>query len=264
MNSHTLGCFGFVSLLAIAGCGAVGAPEEALNVDAIQPALAVSLGGLVGTQDYSDTFTVGGARPDRLHDDNHGGAYTVESVPSVLWQPQSHFSFNTPGSSGDPGRVGAASGNTGAWSGLAQSGGSDFSIAYGKRQNYTVQADAILPDDRFDISSLPYAGAPISTGSSLSVFFRRNGTGLPGIGLYNGTKETDIGVKTGITDSNWHNFAVNFDQVKGRLVIFVDGVQKADLVWPALRAAPIATTLTLQSAWASVQSATSFGRITSS
>ena len=179
--------------------------------------------------DYEDTFTVGtAARPDGLYNNNSGGGYTVETAnhgnPPATWTPLSNFSFNTPGSSTNPPLLGAAGGNAGAATGFAQSGGGDFSFAYGLRTDYLVSLDAILPSDRLDISSLPAPGASIFTTDSLSVFFRRDTSGLGAVGLFNGSQETwALAPGTlGINDNDWHNFAVGFNQDDDELRIFVD------------------------------------------
>ena len=129
--------------------------------------------------------------------------------------------------------LGAASGNPGAATGVAQSGGGDFSFAYGLRTDYIVSLDAILPPtDRLDISSLPAPGATIFSPNSLSVFLRRDSlTNLPAIGLYNGSVETWVLAPgtLGIDDNDWHNFAVGFNQDDDSLKIFVDHELTADL-----------------------------------
>lgn len=192
---------------------------------------------LIQTVDYSDTFTVaeqGGqvARTDGSF--NTGSpAYDVEDDHGngvATWTPQTNFSFNTGLGSTCCGYP-TNDGNAGASSGVAQSGGNDFSFAYGLRTNYTVQMDAILPPDRLDVSSLPNAGDTIFTAGSLSVFFRKS----PGnIGLYNGIAESQILIdglplQTGVTDSNWHNYAVNFNQDDGTITLFVDGTRLAEV-----------------------------------
>lgn len=189
---------------------------------------------LIGKVDYSDTFTINNVRTDGLYNNNGNGAYGVEQShgnAAAAWTPVSSFSFNTPGSSTDPAKLNAAQGNTGANSGLAQSGGGDFSLKYGLQSNYVVQVDAILPSDRLDISSLPAAGGGIFATHSLSVFLRRDtASQLPGIGLFNGAKETGVTnrsgalIRTGVADNHWHKFAVQFNQVEKLLRVHVDGV----------------------------------------
>ena len=204
---------------------------------------------LIKKVDYTDTFTLNEVRTDGLFNDNSGGAYNVEGTfgnPEATWTPQNNFSFNTPASSTAPDRLPAATGNVGADTGLAQSGGGDFSFTYGSRNDYIVQVDAILPADRLDITSLPAAGGGIFGADKLSVFLRRDSTagrphaafpetGLPGIGLYNGSKETGLTDGTGnllligVDDDNWHNYAVHFDQPNHELKLYVDGALKATL-----------------------------------
>ncbi len=191
---------------------------------------APPLPGMIQRVVYSDTFTLGGVRRDGLSNDNSAGAYRVEASPDgAVWNPASNFSFNSPGSSSNPLLLGAATGNSGASTGLAQTGGGDFSFRYNDPAgNYTVQADAIIPDDRFDISSMPFPGATISAPGALSIFFRRPGP-LPGIGIYVVGAEADTGCTTGISDMNWHNFAVNFDQTSNHVRMFVDRALRCDL-----------------------------------
>jgi len=188
------------------------------------------LPGMIKRVVYSDTFTLGGVRRDRLYSDNSEGAYRVETSPDgAVWTLASNFSFNSPGSSTNPLLLGAAMGNSGASTGLAQGGRSDFSFRYNDPAgNYTVQADAIISGDRFDISSMPFPGATISDTGALSIFFRRPGP-LPGIGIYGGGAEADTGCTTGIRDMNWHNFAVNFDQTTNHVRMFVDRALRCDL-----------------------------------
>lgn len=201
---------------------------------------------LIETLDYSDTFSISDKRADGLYNDNSGGGYELEDShgnPAATWTPLSNFSFNTPATSTDPAKLDAATGNVGCLGGLGQTDGRDFSFAYGLRSNYVVQVDAILPLDRLDITSLPAAGGGIFVTNSLTVFFRRDsyagtpntdfpGTGLPAMGLYNGKKETAVVdasgglIFTGIDDNNWHNIAVQFDQIHNLLRIYVDRVLK--------------------------------------
>jgi hypothetical protein len=201
---------------------------------------------LIGIFDYSDTFTVGEAgppsdtnpRPNGMYNDNSFGGYNVENSygnPQATWTPTANFSFNTPDNSTGPAITQAATGNTGAATGFAQSGSGDFNIAYGLRSNYVVQVDAILPLDRLDIGSYAAAGDGISGANSLTVFLRKDSSTAPGIGLYNGSKETAVtnaagsAVKLGVDDQNWHRFGAHFDQGQKKLGIYVDGVLKADV-----------------------------------
>ena len=208
---------------------------------------------LISTVDYSDTFTLTGIRTDGLYNDNSSGAYGVENSygnPPATWTATSGiFSFKTPATSTDPAALGTATGNAGASSGMAEATDIDFNFAYGRRSDYVVQVDAILPTDRLDISSVAAAGdSPLwyignYVANSLSVFFRRDsvaGTpwpgysnGLPGIEIFNGTLGTGLygtsgaPVLTGVNDNNWHNFAVEFDQLHSLLRIYVDRTLKA-------------------------------------
>ena len=203
-------------------------------------AAGVSVGSstLIGQLQYSDTFTVGTpARPDGLYNNNGSGGYNIETVystPAATWTPFSNFSFNSGGGStccGYPDNTGAAGGGSAAASGLAQSGGGDFSIPYGLSSKYVVQVDAVLPPDRLDIGSYNAAGDSIFAGNSLSVFFRRMGTPHPEIGLFNGALESNSGFTTGIlgSDTSWHNFAVEFDRPANSVAFYVDEVLRGSL-----------------------------------
>lgn len=218
------------------------------NVQAGRNYFDIGRSTLVMNRDYSDTFTGLSGRANGTY--NVGPpAYNVESTygnAAATWVPGSNFSFNDIAGSTNPALLAAATGNGGADTGFAQSGGGDFSFAYGLRSSYIVALDAILPSDRLDISSLPAAGSGISAGNSLTVFLRRDSvagtahpafpvTGLPGIGLYNGSVETAVLnpdsslAKTGVNDNNWHNFAVWFDRPNDTLQVFVDNQLKASL-----------------------------------
>jgi hypothetical protein len=212
------------------------------NLGASSSTPAVTVQVFSAGVDYSDTFTTNGIRPDGLFNQNQNGAYTVENSygnPTAVWTPTTNCGFNTPQSSTDPTKVGQASGNAGASGGLAQSPGGDFSLAYGLRTNYVVQVQAIFPSNRLDISSLPAAGDAITAANSLTVFLRPDTiageSGLPSISLFNGSTETAVTnadgtfALSGVTDSNWHAIAVQFDQGESLLRIYVDGVVKAQV-----------------------------------
>lgn len=209
---------------------------------------AVGAPTLVGVADYSDTFTVGAAgapteenpRPNGMYNNDTFGGYFIENSygkPLVRWTPTSNFSFNVPGNSTGPDITLAALGNPGADTGIAQSGGGDFSIAYGLRESYVVEVDAILPWDRLNIGTYGAPGDGIAASNSLTVFLRRDDTSATKIALHNGSVETELvgpegtPATTGVVDYNWHRFAVHFDQAGGQLAVFVDGALRgvADL-----------------------------------
>jgi hypothetical protein len=201
---------------------------------------AVGAPTLVGVADYSDTFTVGAAgaptaenpRPNGMYNNDAFNGYNIENShgkPAVRWTPTANFSFNVPSNTTGPDITVAAMGNPGAETGIAQSGGGDFNIAYGLRNSYVVEVDAILPLDRLDIGSYAAPGDGISAANSLTVFLRRDGISDTGIGLFNGSAETallssdEIPATTGVADNHWHRFSVHFDRAGGWLAVFVDG-----------------------------------------
>jgi hypothetical protein len=213
---------------------------------------------LIDIADYFDDFAVTGPqgsaagpanpRPDGFFGNNDNGAYNVKVnnlANGAFYAPAGRgnsfdvFSFNTPTSQFDA-RPGNASGDPGKADGFAQSGGNDNVIAYGARQRYVVSVDAILPNDRLDISSGTDAnGGGIFTPGSLSVFFRKSPAGIFGgtsIDIFkpdpaapNGLIQTAAPVGHTVSDDNFHNWAVDFDQAGNRLKIYVDYVLTNDL-----------------------------------
>lgn len=204
---------------------------------------------LIGTYDYSDTFTgttAGGSNPNRpfVAALQPPAAYAVENTytnPSQNFQSQGQaagvaaFSFASdtegrvlPEAPPYPGSSGA-----GSATGFTQSGSSvDYGILYGLRREYIVQVDAVQSGDRVDITTGPTPGTIGGGDSSLSVFIRgTNGT----ISLYDGV-DTVVPIETvntGIsTPGVWHNYAVKFDQDDLTVEVFVDEQSKGvvDLV----------------------------------
>ena len=225
--------------LCVCGVGRLLAGALAVILSIPASSLAgVAVGGskLIGVLDYSDTFTVGTtARPDGLYNNNGGGGYNIETsyngYPSVTWLPTGNFSFNSSGTAFGGGSYPPYPGNTGnsgAATGMAQSGGGDFNFTYGgARNHFIVQADATFfaSADRVDIGSYAVAGAGIGSANSLTVIFRRGA-----ISLYNGT-ETATGFTTGVAgnDFTWHNYAVEFDKTANTISFFVDEIFKGKL-----------------------------------
>jgi hypothetical protein len=223
--------------------GAVFAAIYLFNLPGIFAAgVAVGGSGLIGILDYSDTFTGtdAGGRPNRPYVPavQPPAAYVVESTygkPSVSFDIGAGFSFAAD-SAGTPGLVNGvpayplnlapnASG-AGSDTGFTQTGGSiDYALPYGGlRSRYIVQVDAIQVGDRIDISS--GAGPGIFAGSSLSVFFRGDGSG--NASLFNGSVDTPIQsitplFNTGIAGpGQWLNYAVRYDLPAHEIELFVN------------------------------------------
>jgi hypothetical protein len=220
---------------------------------------AAAQSSLVETIDFFDDFAATGApgsaadvnnpRPDGFFGNNTFGAYNVKVNNlgnGAIYRPAGRgdsydvFSFNTPTTQFDT-RPGNATGNPGGANGFAQSGGNDNVLLYGARDRYVVAVDAILPNDRLDISSGTNETQGIFTPGSISVFFRNSPAGIfggtsidifkPDSGAPNGLIQTAAPVGHTITnqDQNWHNFAVDFDRAGNRLGIYVDNVLLNDL-----------------------------------
>jgi len=187
----------------------------------------VGSSSLIGTLQYSDSYTLGGARTDGLYNDNSGGAYTVENNygnPSRTWQPAG-FSFNSPATSASP--LAGGPGNTGAATGLAQSGGSDYNFAYGLSNDYIVQADAIVSSAYgFMIGSYDAVGGHYNSANSLIVRFDGDGS----INLGQSNVYSPVPVGSGVPAyGDWHNFAAEFNHNTGHVLIYVDQVLKDDV-----------------------------------
>lgn len=217
-----------VSLIATGSAGAAG--------------VGVGQSGLIGTLDYSDTFTgtADGGRPNRPYVPavQPASAYLVENTygkPQVSFDIGAGFSFaadqaGTPGLvNGSPayplGLAPNASGAGSATSFTQTGGGIDYALPYsGLRSSYVVQVDAVQVGDRIDISS--GAGPGIFAAQSLSVFFRGDGSG--NASLFNGTTDTPIRsiiptFNTGITGSGqWNNYAVRYDLPAHQIELFVN------------------------------------------
>ncbi len=198
-------------------------------------AAAVSVGSssLIAALDYSDTFTQsaqGGVNPNRPDTPalQPPPAYVIEQSYGnpVISFANAGFSFASdgpglvPGTPSYPGTSGA-----GSASGISQTGGGvDYAIPYGLRSRYTVQVDAVQVGDRIDMSS--GAGPGIFAGSSLSVFFR--GDGSANASLFNGSQDISIRsiiptFTTGITGAGqWNNYAATFDTNAKTIELFVN------------------------------------------
>ena len=148
----------------------------------------------------------------------------------------------------DPFKVAIAAGNSGAADGIGDLyqafggwGTGDIGLANWRGGNVVVQFDAIMPSDAINVligsAPKPYLFAT----DSLWVRIRRdnNSSGYSTLDIYTsngeiaGTGNTTWTVlnqgEMGISDNNWHSFAVEFDKDGGRVKVWVDAVQRADL-----------------------------------
>ncbi|HOD81966.1 MAG: Autotransporter-associated beta strand repeat protein [Planctomycetes bacterium ADurb.Bin126] len=192
---------------------------------------------LIGTLDYSDTYTVSAYGGNAARVDNQWPladpitARQVENTygnPAQSWTagPGVNASFNTDATV-NPGVFGYSGGSgSGSATGMTQwGGGADFGLAYNLRNQFTVQYDAVQVNDRIDITA-GSANNTIGSAQGISVFFRTGG-----IGIYNsGVGETATGLATGIASSGtWHNYAVKFDLTSGLLDIYTDQVLRGQV-----------------------------------
>lgn len=182
---------------------------------------------LIGTLDYSDTFTLTGtvttSSSQRVDGKAPGGDQpagtnlNLETVygsnPATAWHT-SRFRFNK----GADAVVGTADDRAAT--------GDPATFAYGLRDHYVIQVDAMLSGDRLNFTDSPEGSSLISGAGALSVFIRKAGGPNASVGLYNVTYgEKNTGLSTGITDATtYHNFAIDFDHTANTLEVYVDQV----------------------------------------
>jgi hypothetical protein len=222
--------------------------------------VAVGTSDLIGTVQYSDTFTIGtGAGTGTRNGETYTvGGYPLDTTEAIVesafnnsqsspsWDPYA-FSLNNdthyvdvttngapffqtyPGSSG----AGSASGftQTGVGNDTTEVSGpttihntEDHSIAYAAGSNFVVQADAVQTNDRIDIN-IGNTQDTILSSDGLSIFFRASG-GSNSIGLWNvGVGETDTTFGSlNVTLNKWNNYAVGFNLNTDVLSIYTNEV----------------------------------------
>ncbi len=170
---------------------------------------------LIGTLDYSDTFTLGTAnRPTAHNAADLPASYNIvetayHSMPSLSWSvpPVASTRFNY--------QAGGAVDSTGMWE--IDTAFTGNGIAYANyRSDYMVQVDAILGTDWLAIGTNGWAGT-----DGLQVFVRTTG-----FALYNAAyAETLTDITSGIAagaERDWHNFAIDFNQGENKLSFYVD------------------------------------------
>jgi hypothetical protein len=236
MGSRTLGPLSRATAVSIVALSLVSAANAAVSTGAGGQGVRVGQSGLIRQYDYADPFTGsadGGVNPNRPYVPavQSAAAYAIEQT---FGHPATNFHSPNQGAgvaefsfaSDTQGRVGGESpaypGASGAGSdtGFTQTGGNvDYSVPFGVRTRYLVQADAVTSGDRIDVTSGP-AQEGIFQPNSLSIFFRATG----GLSLYNGSTDNPVpGFDTGLRGGGqWHNYAVLFDQDAKTLEMFVD------------------------------------------
>ncbi|MBN1909434.1 MAG: PEP-CTERM sorting domain-containing protein [Pirellulales bacterium] len=209
--------------------------------------VAVGDSSLIGTLDYSDTFTAydfGGLEDrDGLGGFNMGIVdYPADGMPGEGLAVESNYgnplrvwsdwkwSLNLEtnalnGVTPFPGPSGA-----GTDTGMTQSGFSagvyyDWGIEYGLRDRFVLQWDATQTHDRIDLC----AGVErdnIFAAGSVSVFIRPSGNSIyPEVGLYSPlVGEVDTGLASPTQGGQWYNYAALFDLPNRTIEVFVDEV----------------------------------------
>ncbi|MCA9269590.1 MAG: hypothetical protein KDA41_14010, partial [Planctomycetales bacterium] len=205
--------------------------------------VTVGNSSLIGQLDLSDTFTGfndgGPANRPYAAAIQPAPAYVLENTygnVSRSWtnsfsfardpvNPPDGFSNGTPAFPGGNGS-GTASGFTQTGVG---GGGVDFGVAYGLRNAFVAQFDAVQNTDRVDITVSSGLGG-IADASGLSVFFRTTGSALPEIGIYRaGVGETNSTFTSGIVGNTWNNYAVAFDRANNSIEVFVNDASRGSL-----------------------------------
>ena len=184
---------------------------------------------VVGDLMWSDTFTVG-SRCASGYYSNVGGsntrvdsAYMVEhAVGATQWRRPKDFSFNTPADAVSQYSQNNT-GNDGALTGFAQSGGGVVSFRGMLPSRVAFQMDARATCASLSIAT--YSTELPDAASSFQVKFY--GTGTVKLAAY-GAAEIDTGLTTGLTSLNtqWHNYAVIFDRGEQSVEVFVDEVSR--------------------------------------
>jgi hypothetical protein len=214
---------------------AVDLPDPPDPPDPIMPfAVEVGSSSLITDLDYSDTYTIGATSPIverqtysaqtfplpagvEAVEDNHGNG--AGSWPTNAWSIATDSAVN-PGGFGYPGPSGEGS-DTGM---TQRGGGGDWSIPYGVREVFMLQADFVQLTDRVDFTIGDTPGDIFAPGN-ISVFFRTtNHPSFPEIGIFNaGNGETDSGLTSGIEAANlWQNYAVYVDVPNQILAFYVN------------------------------------------
>ncbi len=228
-------------LLAVATLTLVGWLVSDVRADGI----AVGSSTLIGTLDYSDTFTTSAHGGNSARVDNQipvvnlAAACVVENCygnPTRSWTSvggvlPTFGTFNTDATALNGYMTYPGSSNAGSNTGMTQAGGdADFGIAYDLRTKFVVQFDAVQTPGHIDIA-IGSANNTTGSTSGLSVYFRPTGGANPSIGLYDiGVGEVDTGLSSGLsTYGAWHNYAVKFDLDAGLLDFYVDQVDRGQI-----------------------------------
>lgn len=193
---------------------------------------------LIGELDIADTFTrqiYGGLDNRNLGTGTPLADYTPEIRPSgstATWAGT--FSIADDATAANGSIVYPGTNGRGSESGISQTGGAgdkQYAIEYGLRNDFVVQFDTLLSDDRVNIfindAAVTGAIQGITDNVGLAVFFRDDADTRPSIGVYNGISEIDTGLTTGLSageEGQWHNFAVRFNLDTNLLSFWVDQV----------------------------------------
>ncbi len=195
--------------------------------------VAVGSSKLIGTLQYSDSFTIGEAAesPERQEyvAQTHPLPAGVDLVENThgngeQWWGSGPFSIATDASN-FPTAAAPFPGSSGAGSdtGFTQrGGGGDWSLPYGLGADFVIQFDYVQQPDRVDVT-IGSGDEGIGGAGNLSIFFRRTGhPTLPEIGIYNPqVGEIDTGLTSGIAAANeWNNYAIRVNMAAQTIEVF--------------------------------------------
>jgi hypothetical protein len=204
--------------------------------------IAVGASSLIGTLDYSDTFTIKGARNNLSKFEDYGVGSLPLAVENAYGNPLIHWSesnaWSAPGVSnafhdsttrvkltpGDPNPMA----DTGVLEGppvVPNVHGEEAAVfPYGSLRNrFVVQFDAVLVGDRMNIRFFPNGQNPSATPFSPGItFFIRPGANPNAITLFNGA-ESFTPFNTGIVNTaQWNNYAFDVNIPANTIKLYVN------------------------------------------
>ena len=204
----------------------------ATHQSATAAGVAVGSSTLIGTPQYSDTWTttvnggIAGRAVDTLPtgtglnvENNYGNtARAWSSAPGSMRTDATAAAASTsyPGTSG-----------AGSATGIVQTA-TDWGFDYGLSSNFVIQTDATQATDRVNMTFGPNIG--IFGTNNISIFFRNSDAGVK-IGIFSpGLGEIPTGFNTFIpTNYTWNNYAIKVDTTAKTIEVFTNEVSRGIL-----------------------------------
>jgi len=187
--------------------------------------VAVGDSTLIGTLDYSDTYTENDTtRTDGAY--NASGEYDVENTygngaESWLYTGNGPWSINN-NTSVVPGTGYPGDSGSGSATGITQTGGEAYwGLSYGLRSDFVVQSDFVYSNAATDYIGIGDDGGNMNAGDGLTVVFADHDV----LSLFNaqiGTVNLSFDNTIDGTDKVWANFAVEFNLNTDVLTLYAD------------------------------------------